>query len=195
MPHGGSLRVDASTKAAIGLADVVQKRKRSQAGAGYQVELSATGGESQTAIDGRLLQKRRDDGCDVGRMIHQTVPIHNLLGGIALELGPQRCGGWDIRERVRLHEWMVASYECRAIASFLSLCFGVQFWTPIGGQYSTPIDRLSYYEPVEMEHQLRVAGFGNIVQFGPEEATERYLRGRSDALQLPVYFRMIHAWL
>jgi len=54
---------------------------------------------------------------------------------------------------------------------------------------------LSNYEPVEMEHHLGLAGFGNMVQFGPGEATERYLRGRGDAVQLPAYFRMIHAWL
>jgi hypothetical protein len=36
-------------------------------------------------------------------------------------------------------------------------------------------------------------GFEQIVHFGSEEATERYLIDRSDGLRLPGYFRMIKA--
>ena len=52
---------------------------------------------------------------------------------------------------------------------------------------------LSYFEPAEMERHLLVAGFGRVVHFGPEEATERYLRGRGDGLCMPAYFHMIKA--
>jgi hypothetical protein len=46
-----------------------------------------------------------------------------------------------------------------------------------------------------MERHLLKVGFGGIVHFGPEEAANRYLRGRSDGLLLPAYFRMVHARL
>jgi len=52
---------------------------------------------------------------------------------------------------------------------------------------------LSFYEPAEMERVLVDAGFGDIVHFGTEEATARYLRGRADGLRLPAYFQMIKA--
>jgi methyltransferase (TIGR00027 family) len=52
---------------------------------------------------------------------------------------------------------------------------------------------LSHFEPAEMERHLLVAGFGRVVHFGPEEATERYLRGRGDGLCMPAYFHMIKA--
>jgi methyltransferase (TIGR00027 family) len=52
---------------------------------------------------------------------------------------------------------------------------------------------LSFYEPAEMERVLVHAGFGDIVHFGKEEATERYLRSRTDGLRLPAYFQMIKA--
>ena len=52
---------------------------------------------------------------------------------------------------------------------------------------------LSYFEPTEMERHLLVAGFSWVVHFGPEEATERYLRGRRDGLCMPAYFHMIKA--
>ena len=52
---------------------------------------------------------------------------------------------------------------------------------------------LSYFEPGEMERHLLVAGFSRVVHFGPEEATERYLRGRGDELCTPAYFHMIKA--
>jgi methyltransferase (TIGR00027 family) len=54
---------------------------------------------------------------------------------------------------------------------------------------------VSFYEPAEMERHLRDANFGGVVHFGPKEAADRYLRGRSDGLLLPAYFRMIHARL
>jgi methyltransferase (TIGR00027 family) len=52
---------------------------------------------------------------------------------------------------------------------------------------------LSFYEPAEMGRVLVDAGFGDIVHFGKEEATERYLRSRTDGLRLPAYFQMIKA--
>jgi methyltransferase (TIGR00027 family) len=52
---------------------------------------------------------------------------------------------------------------------------------------------LSYFEPAEMERNLLVAGFSRVVHFGAAEATERYLRGRSDGLCMPAYFHMIKA--
>jgi methyltransferase (TIGR00027 family) len=52
---------------------------------------------------------------------------------------------------------------------------------------------LSYFEPAEMECHLLVAGFSRVVHFGPEEATERYLRGRGDGLCMPAYFHIIKA--
>jgi hypothetical protein len=75
------LRIDAPAKAAIGLADVVQKRQASQAGAGYRVERGAARGPGQTLIDGRLRQECRDYGGDIGRVFDQTVPTHDLLAG------------------------------------------------------------------------------------------------------------------
>jgi methyltransferase (TIGR00027 family) len=50
---------------------------------------------------------------------------------------------------------------------------------------------LGYFEPLEMERHLRVAGFSGVVHFGAAEATERYLRGRRDGLCMPAYFHMI----
>jgi len=37
------------------------------------------------------------------------------------------------------------------------------------------------------------AGFRDIVHFGTEDATERYLRSRADGLRLPAYFQMSRA--
>jgi methyltransferase (TIGR00027 family) len=52
---------------------------------------------------------------------------------------------------------------------------------------------LSFFEPMEMEHHLCDAGFGEIVHFGDREATERYVRERGDGLRLPAHFHMIKA--
>jgi methyltransferase (TIGR00027 family) len=52
---------------------------------------------------------------------------------------------------------------------------------------------LSYFEPAEMERHLLGIGFSRVVHFGPEEATERYLRGRGDGLCMPAYFHVIKA--
>jgi methyltransferase (TIGR00027 family) len=52
---------------------------------------------------------------------------------------------------------------------------------------------LSFFEPVEMESRLRQMGYANIVQFGAQQATERYLLSRTDGLRLPAYFHMISA--
>ena len=51
----------------------------------------------------------------------------------------------------------------------------------------------SFYEPARMERILLDAGFGDTVHSGTEEATERYLRSRTDGLRLPAYFQMIKA--
>ena len=52
---------------------------------------------------------------------------------------------------------------------------------------------LSYFKPDEMEAHLRQVGFGEIYHFGPEQAHERYLAGRTDGLRVPAYFHMINA--
>ena len=52
---------------------------------------------------------------------------------------------------------------------------------------------LSYFEPDEMEAHLRQVGFGKIYHFGPEQAHERYLAGRTDGLRVPAYFHMVNA--
>jgi methyltransferase (TIGR00027 family) len=52
---------------------------------------------------------------------------------------------------------------------------------------------LSYFTAEDMERLLRAAGFSSVVKFGPEQAFDRYLRGRTDGSRLPGYFRMIKA--
>jgi methyltransferase (TIGR00027 family) len=52
---------------------------------------------------------------------------------------------------------------------------------------------LSFFDPEDLETNMTEIGFEQIVHFGSEEATERYLIGRSDGLRLPGYFRMIKA--
>jgi len=52
---------------------------------------------------------------------------------------------------------------------------------------------LSFLEPEELDAHLRQMGFRKVLHFGPQQATERYLLGRSDGLQLPAYFHMINA--
>jgi methyltransferase (TIGR00027 family) len=52
---------------------------------------------------------------------------------------------------------------------------------------------LSFFEPEELEAHLKRIGFGKVLHFGPQQAAERYLLGRSDGLSLPAYFRMITA--
>jgi methyltransferase (TIGR00027 family) len=52
---------------------------------------------------------------------------------------------------------------------------------------------LSFFDPEDLETNMTAIGFEQIVHFGSEEATERYLIGRSDGLRLPGYFRMIKA--
>jgi methyltransferase (TIGR00027 family) len=52
---------------------------------------------------------------------------------------------------------------------------------------------LSFFEPEEMEKHLKQIGFGKIHHFGPEQASKRYLLGRTDGLRLPAYFHMINA--
>jgi methyltransferase (TIGR00027 family) len=52
---------------------------------------------------------------------------------------------------------------------------------------------LSFFEPEELDRDLKDMGFSELSHFGPEQATERYLAGRIDGLGLPAYFRMINA--
>jgi O-methyltransferase involved in polyketide biosynthesis len=51
----------------------------------------------------------------------------------------------------------------------------------------------SFFEPEDLEDCLQQIGFGEIVHFGSEQATERYLLRRTDGLRLPGHFRMIKA--
>jgi methyltransferase (TIGR00027 family) len=52
---------------------------------------------------------------------------------------------------------------------------------------------LSSFTPEELEVHLKQLGFKEVIHFGPHNATERYLTGRSDQLRLPAYFHMIDA--
>jgi methyltransferase (TIGR00027 family) len=52
---------------------------------------------------------------------------------------------------------------------------------------------LSFFAPDDLETNMTQIGFDQIVHFGSEEATERYLLGRTDGLALPGFFRMIKA--
>lgn len=52
---------------------------------------------------------------------------------------------------------------------------------------------LSFFTPEELEVHLKQVGFKEVVHFGPHDATQRYLTGRSDQLRLPHYFHMIDA--
>jgi methyltransferase (TIGR00027 family) len=52
---------------------------------------------------------------------------------------------------------------------------------------------LSFFDPEELEAHLREMGFRKIHHFGPQQASERYLLGRTDGLRLPAYFHMINA--
>jgi methyltransferase (TIGR00027 family) len=54
---------------------------------------------------------------------------------------------------------------------------------------------LSFFEPEELGAHLRRMGYGKVLHFGVQQATERYLLGRTDRLQLPAYFHMINACL
>jgi methyltransferase (TIGR00027 family) len=51
----------------------------------------------------------------------------------------------------------------------------------------------SFFEPEDLEDCLQQIGFGEIVHFGSEQGTERYLLRRTDGLRLPGHFRMIKA--
>ncbi len=52
---------------------------------------------------------------------------------------------------------------------------------------------LSFFDPEEMERYCLDCGFSKVVHFGPEEAMERYLRGRAEQLRVPAHFRLIKA--
>jgi O-methyltransferase involved in polyketide biosynthesis len=52
---------------------------------------------------------------------------------------------------------------------------------------------LSFFRPGDMEAHLRQMGYGKVIHFGPLQATERYLLGRTDGLRPPAYFHMINA--
>jgi methyltransferase (TIGR00027 family) len=52
---------------------------------------------------------------------------------------------------------------------------------------------LSFFEPAEMEALLRRAGFASVAHFGPAEARERYLRGRTDGSRMLNSYRLAKA--
>jgi methyltransferase (TIGR00027 family) len=52
---------------------------------------------------------------------------------------------------------------------------------------------LSYFTPADMEQIVRYAGFNAVEHFGPEEATLRYLQGRTDGSRVAAYFGMVKA--
>ena len=52
---------------------------------------------------------------------------------------------------------------------------------------------LSFFEPRDLETELKRLGFEQIFHLGPEQAFRQYLSGRTDGLRLPSYFDMIKA--
>jgi methyltransferase (TIGR00027 family) len=52
---------------------------------------------------------------------------------------------------------------------------------------------LSFFTSDDMQHALTQAGFASVEHFGPAEAFDRYLRGRTDGARLPAHFRMARA--
>jgi methyltransferase (TIGR00027 family) len=52
---------------------------------------------------------------------------------------------------------------------------------------------LSFFTSDDMQDVLAQAGFRSVQHFGPAEAFDRYLRGRTDGARLPGYFRMAKA--
>ena len=52
---------------------------------------------------------------------------------------------------------------------------------------------LSFFTSEDMQAALTQAGFRSVEHFGPAEAFDRYLRGRTDGARLPGYFRMAKA--
>jgi methyltransferase (TIGR00027 family) len=54
---------------------------------------------------------------------------------------------------------------------------------------------LSYFTPEEMERELRTAGFADVHLLYPEEAADRYFRGRSDGLPPPAHTTIVAARL
>jgi methyltransferase (TIGR00027 family) len=52
---------------------------------------------------------------------------------------------------------------------------------------------LSFFTSDDMQDALTQAGFKSVEHFGPAEAFDRYLRGRTDGARLPGYFRMAKA--
>jgi methyltransferase (TIGR00027 family) len=52
---------------------------------------------------------------------------------------------------------------------------------------------LSFFTSDDMQHALTQAGFTSVEHFGPAEAFDRYLRGRTDGSRLPGHFRMAKA--
>jgi methyltransferase (TIGR00027 family) len=52
---------------------------------------------------------------------------------------------------------------------------------------------LSFFTSEDMQEALTQAGFRSVEHFGPAEAFDRYLRGRTDGARLPGYFRMAKA--
>jgi methyltransferase (TIGR00027 family) len=52
---------------------------------------------------------------------------------------------------------------------------------------------LSVFTPEAMQEALMQAGFRSVEHFGPPEAFNRYLRGRTDGARLPEHFRFVTA--
>jgi methyltransferase (TIGR00027 family) len=52
---------------------------------------------------------------------------------------------------------------------------------------------ISFFTADDMQHALTQAGFTSVEHFGPAEAFDRYLRGRTDGARLPGHFRMAKA--
>ena len=52
---------------------------------------------------------------------------------------------------------------------------------------------ISFFTADDMQHALTQAGFTSVEHFGPAEAFDRYLRGRTDRARLPGHFRMAKA--
>jgi methyltransferase (TIGR00027 family) len=52
---------------------------------------------------------------------------------------------------------------------------------------------LSSFEPAGLTAQLETLGFSAVVDFGPEQASTRYLSGRTDGLSAPPWSHLMHA--
>jgi O-methyltransferase involved in polyketide biosynthesis len=58
-------------------------------------------------------------------------------------------------------------------------------------EMSEPV--LSQFTPEQLGTKLRRIGFSEVIHFGPDDAHERYFRGRSDGLSADRFSRLIRA--